>query len=150
MYQHVCVCMPTIAERLRQAYPALPERAGVGSIPVEYVVSLSHILGNLPLMACLNIFIKLFFTVTSLYFYLFMQILISNATSIQTQPTFFPFKAHTIGQRQQFFSMVGRFWWIEFILLVGASSSQWFVVMLLIFIFLCVYLGFGYVLCFVI
>ena len=50
MYQHVCVCMPAIAERLRQAYPALPERAGVGSIPVEYVVSLSHILGKLQLI----------------------------------------------------------------------------------------------------
>ena len=42
MYLHVCVCMPAIAERLRPAYPALPERAGVGSIPVEYVVSLLH------------------------------------------------------------------------------------------------------------
>ncbi len=46
MYQHVCVCMPAIAERLRQAYPALPERAGVGSIPMEYVVSLSHFWAN--------------------------------------------------------------------------------------------------------
>ena len=50
MYQHVCVCMPAIAERLRQAYPALLERACLGSIPVEYVVSLSHILGKLQLI----------------------------------------------------------------------------------------------------
>jgi hypothetical protein len=52
MYQNVCVChgMPAIAERLRHAYPALPERAGVGSIPVEYIVSLSHILGKLQLI----------------------------------------------------------------------------------------------------
>ncbi len=52
MYLHVCVCMPAIAEpdRIRPAYPALPERAGVGSIPVEYVVSLSHILGKLQLI----------------------------------------------------------------------------------------------------
>ena len=52
MYLHVCVCMPVIAraERLRQAYPALPERAGVGSIPVVYVVPLPHILGKLQLI----------------------------------------------------------------------------------------------------
>ncbi len=47
MYLHVCVCMPTTAKRLRQAYPALPERAGVGSILVVYVVPLPHILGKL-------------------------------------------------------------------------------------------------------
>ena len=50
MYLHVCVCMPAIAERLRQAYPALLERAGVGSIPVVYVVPLPHILGKLQLI----------------------------------------------------------------------------------------------------
>jgi hypothetical protein len=50
MYLHVCACMPAIAERLRQAYPALPERAGVGSIPVVYVVPLPHILGKLQLI----------------------------------------------------------------------------------------------------
>ncbi len=52
MYLHVCVCMPAIAERLRQAYPALPEpaAAGVGSIPVVYVVPLSHIMGKLQLI----------------------------------------------------------------------------------------------------
>jgi hypothetical protein len=50
MYLHVRVCMPAIAERLRPAYPALPERAGVGSIPVVYVVPLSHILGKLQLI----------------------------------------------------------------------------------------------------
>jgi hypothetical protein len=27
--------MPTVAERLRQAYPALTERAGVGSVPAN-------------------------------------------------------------------------------------------------------------------
>jgi hypothetical protein len=39
-----------MAERLRQAYSALPERAGVGSIPVVYVVPLPHILGKLQLI----------------------------------------------------------------------------------------------------
>ncbi len=42
----VCVCMPAIAERLRRAYPALPEWAGVGSIPVG---PHSHSLGKLQL-----------------------------------------------------------------------------------------------------
>ncbi len=31
MYTHI----PVVAERLRRAYPALPERAGVGSIPAN-------------------------------------------------------------------------------------------------------------------
>ena len=51
-------CMPAIAERLRPAHPALPERADVGSIPVVYrrrdVVPLSHILGRGPRTRALN------------------------------------------------------------------------------------------------
>ncbi len=53
MYMHVSACMCLYARHSREVKAAgihLPERAGVGSIPVVYVVPLPHILGKLQLV----------------------------------------------------------------------------------------------------